>query len=434
MSSEIAIRVNNLSKCYQIYNAPRDRLKQFVLPRMQKFVRQEPKQYFREFWALKDVSFEIKKGETVGIIGLNGAGKSTLLQIISGTLTPTTGGVEVNGRVAALLELGAGFNVEFTGRENVFMYGAVLGLTHEEIEGRFDAIEAFADIGEFLEQPVKTYSSGMFARLAFSVAINVEPTILIIDEALSVGDIRFQQKCYRKLRELQSLNITILFVSHDVVAIKNICKTALLIDRGILLKKGEVDLVTNKYFEILNFYTNPSDVAASIGSTDEFDGRDLVDVSTLPSIGDKRVRLCRAGIFPEDENQTSLVQGEIVILKVTFDVYADLQNIFIGFLFKDNKGIDVFGSNTQINGRAIKLEKGKRYLYELKFRMPHLINKKYSIDLAISDGNMSTHTHCCWIHDALFVNVNTNEERYFSHSFVTMPLGDVLYEEVVEIK
>ena len=197
--TNIAIRVSNLSKCYQIYSQPQDRLKQTVYPRLRNFAGKPPKNYYREFWALKDVSFEIKKGETVGIVGLNGAGKSTLLQIISGTLTPTSGEVGISGRVAAMLELGSGFNLEFTGKENVFMYAAVLGLTHEEIEERFSAIVEFADIGEFLDQPVKTYSSGMYARLAFSVAINVEPSILIVDEALSVGDIRFQQKCFRKL-------------------------------------------------------------------------------------------------------------------------------------------------------------------------------------------------------------------------------------------
>ena len=197
--TDIAISVQNLSKCFQIYDNPRDRLKQFVLPRMQR----EPKQYFREFWALKDVSFEIKKGETVGIVGRNGSGKSTLLQLICGTLNPTGGSVQTNGRIAALLELGSGFNPEFTGRENVYMNAAVLGLSKSEVDARFDDIAAFAEIGQFIEQPVKTYSSGMTVRLAFSIAINVDPEILIVDEALSVGDELFQRKCFSRIEAIR---------------------------------------------------------------------------------------------------------------------------------------------------------------------------------------------------------------------------------------
>ncbi|MDZ4098100.1 MAG: ABC transporter ATP-binding protein, partial [Methylophilaceae bacterium] len=193
--TNIAIKVENLSKCYQIYDNPRDRLKQFVAPRLQRLTWQTPKQYFREFWALKDVSFEVKKGETVGIIGRNGSGKSTLLQMICGTLNPTSGSIQTSGRSAALLELGSGFNPEFTGRENVYMNAAVLGLTQDEIDKRYDDIVAFADIGEFINQPVKTYSSGMVVRLAFAVQSQIDPDILIVDEALSVGDAKFQAKC-----------------------------------------------------------------------------------------------------------------------------------------------------------------------------------------------------------------------------------------------
>ena len=200
MSSEIAIRVTNLSKCYQIYENPRDRLKQFVVPRVKHAFGRQSCNYYREFWALRDVSFEVKRGETVGIIGRNGSGKSTLLQMICGTLTPTNGTVETSGRVAALLELGSGFNPEFTGRENVYMNGAVLGLSKEEIDARFNDIAEFADIGDFIEQPVKTYSSGMMVRLAFAVIAHVDADILVIDEALAVGDTFFTQKCMRFLR------------------------------------------------------------------------------------------------------------------------------------------------------------------------------------------------------------------------------------------
>src|SRR5439155_24116074 len=232
-SEEIAVRVSDLSKCYHIYDRPPDRLKQSVLPKLQRLIRKPPRQYYREFWALKDVSFEVKKGESVGIIGRNGSGKSTLLQLICGTLSPTSGSVETNGRVAALLELGAGFNPEFTGRENVYMNGAVLGLSQEEIDARFDDIAAFADIGDFIDQPVKTYSSGMYVRLAFAVSINVDPKILVVDEALAVGDELFQRKCYSRIENIKDSGATILLVTHSATPVAQMCAQALLLDRGV---------------------------------------------------------------------------------------------------------------------------------------------------------------------------------------------------------
>ena len=231
--TDVAISVQNLSKCYQIYENPRDRLKQFVMPRFNRIAVNKPKQYFSEFWALKDVSFEIKQGETVGIIGHNGSGKSTLLQLICGTLTPTAGNVQTNGRIAALLELGSGFNPEFTGRENVFMNARVLGLSQKEIDARFDDILAFADIGDFIERPVKTYSSGMMLRLAFAVQASVDPDILVVDEALAVGDEKFQRKCFARLEDLKSRGSSILFVSHSPASIIELC------DRTLFLHHGE---------------------------------------------------------------------------------------------------------------------------------------------------------------------------------------------------
>lgn len=234
-SSDIVIQVKNLSKCYHIYSRPQDRLKQSVMPRLQQLVGRAPSRYFREFWALRDVSFEVNKGETVGIIGRNGSGKSTLLQLICGTLTPTYGTVTTQGRVAALLELGSGFNPEFSGRENVYLNGTILGLSKEEIDSRFDNIAGFADIGEFIEQPVKMYSSGMVVRLAFAVQAMVDPDILIVDEALAVGDEKFQRKCFARLDELKSRGTSILFVSHSGSQIVELCERALLLERGIRL-------------------------------------------------------------------------------------------------------------------------------------------------------------------------------------------------------
>ena len=248
--SDVVISVKNLCKCYQVYSSPRDRLKQFVVPRLRCFAGRflSSKKYFREFWALKDLSFEVRKGDVVGIIGRNGSGKSTLLQMICGTLNPSFGSIEIRGRVAALLELGSGFNPEFSGRENVYMNATILGLSREEIDQRYSAIVEFADIGSFMEQPVKTYSSGMMVRLAFSVIAHVGADILVIDEALAVGDTFFTQKCMRFLRLFMKTG-TILFVSHDTGSVRSLCNKAIWLDNGMLYMQGTPKDVSERYLE-----------------------------------------------------------------------------------------------------------------------------------------------------------------------------------------
>jgi ABC-type polysaccharide/polyol phosphate transport system ATPase subunit len=244
MHSDSVISVRNLVKTYRIFGHPGDRVKQaFTLGRMR---------FHREFTALKDVSFEIEKGETVGIIGRNGSGKSTLLQLICGILKPTSGSVQVNGRVSALLELGAGFNPEFTGRENVYFQGAVMGLKQSEIDERFDQIAAFADIGEFIDQPVRIYSSGMFVRLAFAVAANVDPDVLIVDEALAVGDMEFQERSISRMRSLQNGGTTILLVTHAMPAVRNFCQRAIWLDSGTVMQSGEAGKVCTAYQNHIN--------------------------------------------------------------------------------------------------------------------------------------------------------------------------------------
>lgn len=250
-SKDVAIEIQGLSKCYHIYDRPQDRLKQSVVPRLRQLLGRPTLSYFREFWALRDVSFQVFRGETVGIVGRNGSGKSTLLQIICGTLAPTGGTVEIAGRVAALLELGAGFNPEFTGRENVYLNASVLGLKRAEIDDRFDNIGAFADIGQFIEQPVKTYSSGMVVRLAFAVAINVDPEILVVDEALAVGDELFQRKCYSRIEAIRGQGATILFVSHSGSTITDLCDRAVLIDAGETLAFGPPKQIVGRYQRLL---------------------------------------------------------------------------------------------------------------------------------------------------------------------------------------
>ncbi len=280
---DIAIKVSNFSKCYQIYNQPNDRLKQFIVPKLCRLIpalkRLFPTPrplaslsplpiFYKDFWALKDVSFEIKKGETFGIIGRNGSGKSTLLQMICGTLSPTSGTVETKGRIAALLELGSGFNPEFTGRENIYINGAVLGLTKEEIDARLDNIIAFADIGDFIEQPVKTYSSGMSVRLAFAVQTQLDPDILIIDEALSVGDFFFQQKCFSYIRGLCAKGLTLIFVSHDMGTLRDICSRGIYLRQGDLMLEGNISDVISKYLGDGHASRTPTNLEATSASSD----------------------------------------------------------------------------------------------------------------------------------------------------------------------
>lgn len=257
-SDEYAIRLTDVSKCYNIYSKPVDRLKQAIVPRILSLAGKSlRKPYYREFWALRGLSLSIKKGETFGVIGRNGSGKSTLLQMICGTLTPTSGNIETKGRITALLELGSGFNPSFTGRENVFLNGAILGLSHDEVKARFEVIAEFADIGEFIEQPVRFYSSGMRVRLAFAVQAMVEPDILIIDEALAVGDERFQRKCFNHMEKLKKNGTTILFVSHSVQQIIALCDQSLLIEQGKRLLLSDPKTTVQAYQRLI--YANPSE-------------------------------------------------------------------------------------------------------------------------------------------------------------------------------
>jgi lipopolysaccharide transport system ATP-binding protein len=266
MTNDIAIRVENLSKCYHIYDQPRHRLLQMMF--------RGHKQFYREFWALKDVSFQVKKGETVGIIGRNGSGKSTLLQMICGTLNPTQGSIQTKGRIAALLELGSGFNPEFSGRENIYTSCALLGLNRQATDARFDDIVAFADIGGFIEQPVKTYSSGMFVRLAFAVNVIASPDIMVVDEALAVGDMNFQAKCMTALTRFQENGGTVLFVSHDVGAVKSLCRQAVYLEHGRVVSKGAAPEVAERYVramreEMSEEARKHSRVSASFVSNDQ---------------------------------------------------------------------------------------------------------------------------------------------------------------------
>ncbi len=423
-TSDIAIRVTNLSKCYHIYDTPHDRLKQFIAPRVQRLAWQKPKQYFREFWAVKDISFEIKKGETVGIIGRNGSGKSTLLQMICGTLNPSSGRVETNGRIAALLELGSGFNPEFTGRENVYMNASVLGLSNKEIDERFDDIVAFADIGDFIEQSVKTYSSGMMVRLAFAVIAHVDADILVIDEALAVGDAFFTQKCMRFLRTFMKTG-TVLFVSHDTASIKSLCNYAVWIEKGQVLQEGEPKEVCELYLEA--FYEAQQGKSSStklkeFKKTDDTrplkDQRlEFINTSNLrndlqifkfdpdaASFGKGGAQIHDVQLLDENEHPLAwIVGGEKVTLRVFVHAYQDLDSPIIGFYVKDRLGQNLFGDNTFLTYREqfVHCQKEGELQADFVFYMPLLPAGEYSINVAIANGTQEKHEQHHWIHDAV---------------------------------
>lgn len=358
MSSDIAVKVESLSKCYQIYDKPRDRLLQGIMPRLQRLAGQQPKQYCREFWALRDVSFEIKRGEAFGVVGRNGSGKSTLLQLIAGTLMPTEGTVAVNGRIAALLELGSGFNPDFSGLENIFLNGAILGLGKTEIETRMDEILAFADIGDFIHQQVKTYSSGMYVRLAFAVQICLDPDIMIVDEALAVGDIFFRQKCYARLQKLREDGCSIMLVSHATTEVEQFCERALLLDHGTARFVGNASEAIKRYYLIQNESTYPEITAehkATVespdipqnGSAENFFWPEAIDFQAVTSEGQVNNRLARCTRFAicdkTGNSRRSFEQGEDIFFYFELEATANIGVPLAGVLLRDDRGTVVHG-------------------------------------------------------------------------------------------
>lgn len=444
-SKDFAIRVSNLSKCYQIYEAPRDRLKQFVMPSVRRALGKPSKQYFREFWALKDISFEIKRGETVGIIGRNGSGKSTLLQMVCGTLTPTSGTIETKGRIAALLELGSGFNPEFTGRENVYMNASVLGLTNEEINQRFDDITAFADIGEFVEQPVKTYSSGMMVRLAFAVIAHVDADILVVDEALAVGDAFFTQKCMRFLRNFMKTG-TVLFVSHDTGSIKSFCNYAVWLEKGQVIQEGTPKDVCELYLEAfyeaqqgkgsttkLKAFKKPDDSLPIKDQRLEFINtsnlrNDLQIFKFDPdaaSFGKGGAQIHDVSLLDENEHPLAwIVGGEKVILRAMVHAYQDLDSPIVGFYVKDRLGQTLFGDNTFLSYREqlVHCQEGSELQADFVFFMPLLPSGEYSITIAVANGTQEIHDQHHWIHDAVLFK---SESSSVASGLIGIPMLEV---------
>lgn len=422
MSSEFAIKVEGVGKNYPIYDKPHHRLLQML--------HGDKKTYYRDFWALKDISFTIKKGETVGIIGRNGSGKSTLLQMICGTLTPSTGSIEVNGRVAALLELGAGFNPEFTGRENVYMAASLYGLTIEEVDAKLDAIIAFADIASFMDQPVKTYSSGMYVRLAFAVIVHVDADILVIDEALAVGDIFFTQKCMRFLREFKQRG-TILFVTHDTNSVISLCDQAIWLHQSRMQAWDTAKIVCEAYLAALYANTDrqASDTSAVtkpfVPMQDFRDVRqDFINTSTLrndlevflfsdngENFGTGLVKIRDAYLrVPGKQAVAWFVGGEQVELQVVAQTSIELGSPIVGFLVKNKLGQNLFGDNTFLSyaTQPQRFAEGDYLQASFRFRMPLMPSGEYTIGIAVAEGTQENHVVHHWIHDAIVFKAHSD--------------------------
>lgn len=390
--AEVAIAVQGVSKCYQVYAQPSDRLKQFFLPKLARLFHRSPKQYFREFWALRDVSFTINRGETLGIIGHNGAGKSTLLQLICGTLSASDGSLEVNGRIAALLELGAGFNPEFSGRDNVYLNGSVLGLSKADVDARFADIAAFADIGTFMEQPVKTYSSGMYVRLAFAVQACIEPEILIVDEALAVGDIGFQYKCFKRMEALRAKGTTIIMVTHSTGSILEYA------DRCIVMGGGKVVADTRDVLAAVMAYekgmilaqdtapppAEPHNVGA-VPSLAQLQQRQQAE--TNAALGEKRFGSARAiiadlTIYKADGTSLSeeplIKAGDTLTLNFTLLACEQINDVVLGLSLSRVQGGDIWGDNNLSAGHPLVLEPGLQQL-------------RYQVTLPINGGDYLLH-------------------------------------------
>ena len=388
---DLAIAVSDLSKVYQIYELPQHRLWQSLWRGRRRF--------YREFHALTHVSFDVRRGEVVGIIGRNGSGKSTLLQLICGTLTPSAGQVVARGRIAALLELGAGFNQEFTGRENVYLNGAIMGLTTAEVDARYARIVEFADIGDFLDQPLKTYSTGMVVRLAFAVIAHVDADVLVIDEALAVGDAFFVQKCMRFLRDFMKRG-TILFVSHDIGAIVNLCHRALWLHKGEVMLDGSPKDVAEAYLQHL------AEDSYGVAPRRRLDSDEAGEPQQQRAFGKAGARITSVDLLDgAGSSLQSISGGETVTLRIRAEAVESLPSPIVGFIVKDRLGQVLFSENTfdRYAGRPFPLTTGQMVEARFTFVMPKLAPGEYAVGVAIADGTQASHVQHHWIHEALVI-------------------------------
>ena len=441
MSSEpaIAIQLTEVGKAFRVFKKPEDRLKQMFL---------RDRRLYEEYWAVDDVSVQIPAGSSVGIIGRNGSGKSTLLQMVCGTLQPTRGAIEVKGRIAALLELGAGFNPEFTGRENVFLAASILGLTQEQVTSRFDDIAAFAGIGEFIDQPVKTYSSGMYARLAFAVAAHVDADILVIDEILAVGDAAFTQKCMRFIRKFREHG-TLLFVSHDLGSVANLCDFVVWMDRGRAREIGPtVDVCHNYHVAIdrelddgARFHIGGARRAPEIATAKPEPTIDHRH-EQLQEVHDRSVQVFdfnpdgpwfgRQGATIEKvllaskggEPLAVLSGGEVVVLTVQGVAREEISSLIVGFYLRDRLGQALFGDNTFMTYQAspLSLSAGEEFEAKFEFQMPYMPTGDYAFAIAVAEGTQDNHLQHHWLEEGLIVRVLSS---HVARGLVGLPMIDI---------
>lgn len=460
-SDEIAISVEGVGKRYELYDTPRDRLKQFVVPRLAAYVGRQAGPYYKEFWALKDISFNVRKGEAVSIVGSNGSGKSTLLQIITGTLSPTMGEVRTNGRIAALLELGSGFNPDFTGRENVMLNGAVLGFTSDEILNRFDAIASFADIGEHIDQPVRTYSSGMLVRLAFAVQVQLSPDILIVDEALAVGDALFQKRCYQQIERLLSEGVTLLFVSHDQETVRTLTNRAVLLNKGHMELVGPSSEVVLAYRKLLHeresaFYSR---VAAEqkmraqahrtmASGAQPSEQHELISGRHTPArsgvrtknleFGDGEAAVIDTEVLDSAGNPCTVFHpGDRVRIRIEFEIKQDIDCLNVGVRIRNKEGIKVYSWGTLNQDMRIlagreqgeifwqkRFHRGERSTVELAFDCT-LGSNLYEIQTSITRENTPDYMsqrQLHWVDEAAFFQVLVKRDESFFGGLVDLSM------------
>lgn len=421
-SNNKALTVNNVTKIYKLYEKPIDRLKEAMSL--------THKNYHRDFFALNGISFDVEKGQTVGIIGTNGSGKSTILKIITGVLTPTTGDVQVNGVISALLELGAGFNMDYTGIENIYMNGTMMGFSRKEMDEKLQDILDFADIGDFVYQPVKTYSSGMFVRLAFALAINVEPEILIVDEALSVGDVFFQAKCYRRMEEIRKNGTTILMVTHDMGAIIKYCDRVVVLNKGNFIAEGEPGKMVDLYKKILanqmddlneelevvdsRLYNDFSGDQAIAERSRAAAGGMMKDKLTInpnrTEYGDKRAEIIDFGLLDERGNITNLLlKGERFTIKERIHFHGEIETPIFTYTIKDKRGADLTGTNTMFESSDVKsVKKGDEYVVEFTQKMT-LQGGEYLLSMSCTGFENGEHVVYHRLYDIVNITVISNK-------------------------
>jgi len=418
-----AISVNNVTKIYRLYEKPIDRLKEVMSP--------THKNYHRDFYALSGISFDVPKGQTVGIIGTNGSGKSTILKIITGVLTPTEGNLKVNGVISALLELGAGFNMDYTGIENIYMNGTMMGFSRKDMDDKLKDILDFADIGDFVYQPVKTYSSGMFVRLAFALAINVEPEILIVDEALSVGDVFFQAKCYRRMEEIRQKGTTILMVTHDMGAIIKYCDQVVVLNKGNFIAQGEPGKMVDLYKKILA--NQMDDLSLDLkeirsGELNDFSGEQVKSRSDINALkegfmkdkltvnpnrteyGDKKAEIVDFGLLDERGNLSNLLlKGEYFTIKEKIQFHGNIESPIFTYTIKDKRGADLTGTNTMYEASDVEsVKQGDVYEVEFKQKMT-LQGGEYLLSMSCTGFENGEHVVYHRLYDIVNITVISNK-------------------------